>query len=67
VLKSVSLFSKGLAGFSEIFTLKFGRLLHAGTYYSLQNIVTCRWVPMMRISGSKSDDWIYRHFGYNLS
>jgi hypothetical protein len=30
-------------------------------------IVTCRAVRVRRITGSSSDDWIYWHFGYNLS
>jgi hypothetical protein len=31
------------------------------------NTVTCRRVRMTKMMGSSSDDWIYWHFGYNLS
>jgi hypothetical protein len=43
------------------------------TYYFIPNfipklnIVTRRRVNVMIITGSSSDDWIYWHFGYNLS
>jgi hypothetical protein len=30
-------------------------------------IVTCMGVPMTKITGSSSDDWIHWHFGYNFS
>jgi hypothetical protein len=30
-------------------------------------IVTCVGVCMTKITGSRSDDWIYWQFGYNLS
>jgi hypothetical protein len=29
--------------------------------------VACRVVRATKIMGSSSDDWIYWHFGYNLS
>jgi hypothetical protein len=32
-----------------------------------KNIVTCRVVRVTKITGSRSDDWIYWHFGYSLS
>jgi hypothetical protein len=31
------------------------------------NIVRCRVVRVTKMTGSTSDDWIYEHFGYNLS
>jgi hypothetical protein len=34
---------------------------------ALVNIVMCRSVRLTKIAGSSSDDWIYWHFGYNLS
>jgi hypothetical protein len=30
-------------------------------------IVTCRRVRVAIMAGSRSDDWIYWHFGYKLS
>jgi hypothetical protein len=30
------------------------------------NIVTCKWVRVTKIKGSRSDDWIYWHFGYKF-
>jgi hypothetical protein len=30
-------------------------------------ILTRVWVRVTKITGSSSDDWIYWHFGYNLS
>jgi hypothetical protein len=32
-----------------------------------KNIVTCGTVHVTKITGSRLDDWIYWHFGYNLS
>jgi hypothetical protein len=32
-----------------------------------QKIITCWWVHMTIITGSKSDNWISWHFGYSLS
>jgi hypothetical protein len=29
--------------------------------------VTCKVLRVAKIKGSRSDDWIYWHFGYNLS
>jgi hypothetical protein len=31
------------------------------------DIVTRMVVRVSKITGSSSDDWIYQHFGYNLS
>jgi uncharacterized metal-binding protein len=33
----------------------------------LLHIVVCTGVHVTKITGSRSDDWIYWHFGYNLS
>jgi hypothetical protein len=30
-------------------------------------IITCRVVRVTKITGPRSDDWIYWHFGYKLS
>jgi hypothetical protein len=35
--------------------------------YVCTDIVTCTVVRMTKMMGSSSDDWIYWHFGYNLS
>jgi hypothetical protein len=35
--------------------------------YYIINIVTCRVVRVKKITGSRSDDWIYWHFDYNIS
>jgi hypothetical protein len=34
---------------------------------SFKHIVTYRVVCVTKLTGSSSDDWIYWHFGYNLS
>jgi hypothetical protein len=34
---------------------------------SLIHIFTCKGVRVTKITGSRSDDWIYWHFGYNRS
>jgi hypothetical protein len=31
------------------------------------NIAACRGVRVTKITGSRTDDWIYSYFGYNLS
>jgi hypothetical protein len=40
--------------------------IHARTHVLLYT-VTCRRVRVMIMTGSRSDDWIYWHFGYNPS
>jgi hypothetical protein len=35
--------------------------------YSVVTSVTCMGVRVTKITGWRSDDWIYWHFGYNLS
>jgi hypothetical protein len=41
---------------------------HVGIIPQLSNsVVTCRRVHVAIVTGSTSDDWIYWHFGYNLS
>jgi hypothetical protein len=46
--------------------------LNAGSCNMVQgryskNIVACRGIRVTIIAGSILDDWIYWHFGYNLS
>jgi hypothetical protein len=35
--------------------------------FTCHNIVTCRGVLMIKVTGSRSEDWIHWHFGYKFS
>jgi hypothetical protein len=36
-------------------------------YFVYNNIVTCRGLRVMIMTGYSSSDWIYWHFGYEFS
>jgi hypothetical protein len=43
------------------------KLKHLYGTFIVINIITCRVVCVMKMTGSSSDDWIYWHFSYKFS